>query len=234
MRRHDWQGDDGSQCIEAMLDQRLLETTGAARDEIDPLFAAALFRFLVERYHRDLTTSLHPLLRSREAAEDVVQETWIALYQRMQGQSLPWLKQVRILPWLKSIATKRAYTYQRKYPSPLSLDIDETAPLFEPPISSSQYPEQIVMCESIGNVLRATMKTLPPQEYQVLFLRFFGDRSLKEISQELTIPVNTVKSHLRRGLQHLRERLVEQRITNGDLDFWEPVWESRPLVVLKE
>ena len=158
----------------------------------------------------------------------------MALYRRMQGQSLLWLKQVRILTWLKYIATKRASTYQRKYPSPLSLDIDETAPLFEPSLPPFLYPEQIVMRESIGGVLRATVGALSPRQRQVLWLYYFSARSLEEISQELAIPVNTVKSHHRRGLQRLRELLVEQRVTNGDLDFWEPVSESRPLVLLKE
>jgi RNA polymerase sigma-70 factor, ECF subfamily len=61
---------------------------------------------------------------------------------------------------------------------------------------------------------RATVRTavaeLPEPYREVVALRFFADLSLFEVAEATDRPVNTVKTHLRRGLERLRP-IVERR-----------------------
>jgi RNA polymerase sigma-70 factor (ECF subfamily) len=55
--------------------------------------------------------------------------------------------------------------------------------------------------------VRAALAELAPEEQQALTLAIFQGLTQEEIAQRLTLPLGTVKAHVRRGLLRLRERL---------------------------
>jgi RNA polymerase sigma-70 factor (ECF subfamily) len=57
--------------------------------------------------------------------------------------------------------------------------------------------------------LRSLVTELPPAARAVVLLRFQEDLDPVEIARTLRMPLNTVKSHLRRSLAQLRERMTE-------------------------
>jgi RNA polymerase sigma-70 factor (ECF subfamily) len=59
----------------------------------------------------------------------------------------------------------------------------------------------------LANRLRVLIGELPPHPRAVIVLRYQEDMDPSEISRLLDMPLNTVKSHLRRALEVLRERL---------------------------
>lgn len=59
-------------------------------------------------------------------------------------------------------------------------------------------------------VLAAALRSLPPTQREVLELAFFDERSHTEIAERLGMPLGTVKSHIRRGLDRLRRSLEEE------------------------
>ena len=63
-----------------------------------------------------------------------------------------------------------------------------------------------------GQRLLAELHRLPDIQQQVIILRYYEELSLAEIADMLSIPLGTVKSRLRLGLEHLRQTLeVEER-----------------------
>ena len=65
-------------------------------------------------------------------------------------------------------------------------------------------PDHLELGEEAGRV-RELLEQLQPEKRQVLELTFFHGQSQSEISQQIQLPLGTVKTHARRGLIRLRE-----------------------------
>ena len=58
-------------------------------------------------------------------------------------------------------------------------------------------------------VSREELSTLPGEQYEVLKLAYYGGFTHQEIAEMLELPLGTVKSRMRLGLERLRRRLGE-------------------------
>jgi RNA polymerase sigma-70 factor (ECF subfamily) len=76
------------------------------------------------------------------------------------------------------------------------------ADLPEPSAPAAEIPDPFLEAR-----IRQLMVRLPPAPRVILALRFQEDLDPQEIAEILAIPVNTVKSHLRRAIERLRTRL---------------------------
>ena len=132
-------------------------------------------------------------------AEDVTQEAFVAAYRSVRnyrGDGPP-------RAWLARIATRLAFRrLSRRRPT---LEIDAVSePLSEDPAVEPQHA--VIVAEQRDEVRRAVV-ALPEPYREVVALRFFGELSLAEVADATGRPVNTVKTHLRRGLERLRPLL---------------------------
>jgi len=69
---------------------------------------------------------------------------------------------------------------------------------------------QVVLREDQREVI-AALRTLPARQRECVVLRFYGELSETEIATTIGISVNSVKTHMRRGLAALEARLEEDR-----------------------
>lgn len=132
-------------------------------------------------------------------AEDVTQEAFVAAYRShrsYRGDGPP-------RAWLARIATRLAF--RRLSGRRPTVEIESAAePLATDP--SVEPPHAVIAAERRDEVRRAVVD-LPEPYREVVALRFFGELSLAEVADATGRPVNTVKTHLRRGLERLRPRL---------------------------
>jgi RNA polymerase sigma factor (sigma-70 family) len=159
------------------------------------------FARLVEREGTSVYRACLRILGRPADAEDVAQESLVMAYRSIRG----FRGEGSIRGWLLRVATRQAFRRlsQRR---PLA-DLD-TVP--EPRLADPAADPAAVLTrtESRATVRRA-VADLPEPYREVVALRFFGDLSLAEVADATGRPLNTVKTHLRRGLERLRPALDE-------------------------
>ena len=171
-----------------------------------------------DRHADAIYGSLVRFLGDRESAEDVVQETYLALWQRAHqfdpraGSLLGWLLGIARH---KAIDRFRAASRRPKIVAPWT-DRSESGTRDAPAILSGQTvgtataddnPEDAAAREWTRSVVRTALSTMPDLERQVLQLAYDRGLSQSEIAARLGWPLGTVKTRTRRALASMREAL---------------------------
>ncbi len=133
------------------------------------------------------------MFQDRSRAEDLAQEVFLRLYQNLRRiRSAEHLKH-----WLRQVASRCAIDTLRAASPSAELALDDSP---EPEVRN---PERDPL---LGARLRRLVASLPAESRAVVVLHYQEDLSLVEISEILDVPLNTVKSRLRRALEFLREK----------------------------
>ena len=159
---------------------------------------------LMERYQHRLYRYLLRLVHQPDAAEDLFQQTWVRVMERIASYN----PELKFDGWLFALAHNLAVDYLRRY-RPESLD--EPLPsgdLRSEVIAGSARSalEQLLERERAGGLAEAVAE-LPFSFREVLTLRFEEEMQLEEIAGVLALPLGTVKTRLHRALKHLRRTL---------------------------
>lgn len=160
---------------------------------------------LMDHYGESLMRYLFSILGNRESAEDVFQEVWVKVMENIAQ----FRTEMVFAPWLFRIARNAAYDALKARKRWWSLDSgsgrnpDESIPEMESPVDLGQ---EVILRQTVGRL----MNTLSPDHREVLQLRFFQDLSYEEIAGICRLRLGTVKSRLKRGLEHLAKSLMEE------------------------
>lgn len=136
----------------------------------------------------------------RTAAEDLVQEAFVRLLRaadRIEDES-------RAPAYLRSIVLNLARDHNRR--GLMSLRHRDAERDERPP--ETEVADRIVADAAQATLLDA-LRDLPPRQRDCLVLRFYLELSTTEIADTLSISPNSVKTHCRRGLIALRDRIEE-------------------------
>jgi RNA polymerase sigma-70 factor, ECF subfamily len=112
-------------------------------------------------------------------------------------------------PWLFRIARNVAYDALRRKKRWWSLDTGQSSESGERPVEiadSTDIGHQVVARETVRHLLGL----LAPMYREVLYLRFFQDQSYEEIADLCHLPLGTVKSRLKRGLDSMAGSMMEE------------------------
>jgi RNA polymerase sigma-70 factor, ECF subfamily len=141
------------------------------------------------------------MLNRRDAAEDLAQDVFLQLYRRLGDiESLQHLGF-----WLRRVAANLAIDWLRRRP------YTSTQPLEEGSHVAAQESVEDPLRE---RELQRLMSELSPAARAVMLLRYQEDLDLAEIGAMLDMPVNTVKSHIKRSLTTLRSRMIGARLVD--------------------
>ena len=161
---------------------------------------AAAFAALVRRHQSMVFSLALHALRSRAAAEDLAQEVFLELY-----RSLPRLESpAHVLSWLRRVTSHRCIDELRRLRHRMELPMEGVRERGAPPPAQDPFLEAR---------LQQLVAGLPPRARMVVLLRYQEELEPLEIAETLDMPVNTVKSHLRRSIAVLRACLLKQERT---------------------
>lgn len=162
---------------------------------------------LMERYQHRLYRYLLRLVRQPATAEDLFQQTWLRVMERIRSYD----PRRSFEGWLFALAHNLAIDFLRRHRME-SLDDplpsgDSRSEMLEG--SGPGALEQLLSQERAG-WLADSVAGLPVVFREVLTLRFEEEMRLEEIAAVLTLPLGTVKTRLHRALKHLRQSLEEK------------------------
>ncbi len=170
--------------------QRADDTLSRAKDGDQTAFAELV------REHQAMVFSLaHYFSRDRAAAEDLAQEVFIHLFQHLGSIESP----AHLKFWLRRVTCHRCIDHARKEYKVRTVSVDEAPE----PVAPSDFQDSLMTA-----TLRRIVATLPEKPRLVVMLRYQEDLDPTEIARVLEMPLNTVKSHLRRSLTILREKVT--------------------------
>jgi RNA polymerase sigma factor (sigma-70 family) len=164
---------------------------------------------VVRLFHTDgrsLVRLARLFVDDRDAAEDIVQEAFLRLA-RHAGD----IETVERAPaYLRSIVLNLARDHNRRglvslrHVTTAGHDVDVT----DDP--AGEVADQLARDAAHIRVLEA-VRGLPLRQRDCIALRYLEEYSVEQIAATLGVSENSVKTHLKRGMEHLRERLGESR-----------------------
>jgi RNA polymerase sigma-70 factor (ECF subfamily) len=179
--------------LASLADEDLLAQVGRADDEA--------FAVLYDRHARVAYSLAYRLLGSRESAEDLVQDVFLAVWRGSQSYS-PLRGSVRT--WLLSIVHHRGVDRLRTSSAMARRQealVREEAGRIEP--DAAEAAIGAVEAESV----RRALADLPAEQLDVVRLAYFGGFTHQEIAEALEVPLGTVKSRMRLALERIRRSM---------------------------
>ena len=174
-----------------------------------------------DRFASSIFAAAYRLTSDRGTAEEVVQETFLALWNRAESFDAA---AGSLAAWLHTIARNRAIDRLRaagRRPSLVALS--SSAALDEPPNQALERlvaggavvagatapvsPEAALEAAGLHEAIGAALAGMPDVERMVILLAYQQELSQSEIAERLQWPLGTVKTRTRRALLRLREAL---------------------------
>jgi len=168
----------------------------AVRDARDRSAFARLFDYYAPRLKGFLMKSG----ASSEAAEEVIQDVMLTVW-RKAGQFDPHKSQVS--GWIYQIARNRHVDVLRKTKKPLPEELSL--------VTHDDDASQIIALEQEVDKLKTALGRLKREQRDMIERAFLGEHSHQEISDDTGLPLGTIKSRIRLGLDRLRHELKGMR-----------------------
>lgn len=169
------------------------------------------YRELIRRYERPVFSLVFRMVRDRELAEDLAQDTFIKVLNHIDR----YRPEFKFSSWLFKIANNVAIDHLRKRhvetirmegsPHALTADAIE-ATSFEIESHGESALEEMEAKE-LGSAIERAIARLRPEYRSCILLRHVEGRSYEEIATTLDLPLGTVKTYIHRARHELREAL---------------------------
>jgi len=164
-------------------------------------------RELISRFERQVFSLANRMLRQREDAEDVTQETFVRMFRALDRYDA----NRSFSAWLFTIAARLSIDVIRRRkvrPVPLvRLDTDSQEESIIDVADTAPGPEIVAQHGREEARVQALIDTLPPHYRIVVVMRHQQDLSYEEIAEALHLPLGTVKARIHRARALLAERV---------------------------
>ena len=155
------------------------------------------FNAMVSRYKDRLMNVIGRMLSSQEEAEDIVQETFVRVYQHRQSFNF----QHCFSTWIYTIGLNLARNELRKRRRFKFFDITEMQGGEKELAVEAKIPSRV------PELLSEAVEQLPSKYKEAFLLRDIEEMSYEEVADVLDVPLGTVKSRVNRARLMLREKL---------------------------
>ena len=163
---------------------------------------SAAFGLLVRQHQHTVFSLALRMLSDRHKAEDLAQEVFLQLHKSLASIT----STTHLAFWLRKVTVNRAIDQLRREPKIAASSLEEAQGL----AIETDDPDPL-----LSRRLRALVGQLAPAPRAVLLLRYQEDMDPTQIATALNMSINTVKSHLKRSLAQLRQRMDKAAVFTG-------------------
>lgn len=165
---------------------------------------AGAMRELYDHYGRLAYSLILRIVRNSAAAEDLVQETFLHVWNRMQAFDQ---ERGALGPWVLTVARNRAIDYLRSADGAVSAGAHDLGRL-EHPGQFCDFEDRALSLDRARR-LKDAFEKLTPHQKTVIELAYYEGLSQTEMAERMQQPLGSVKAWVRSALKALREQLTE-------------------------
>ncbi len=174
------------------------------------------YRELLGRYERPVFSLVYRMVRDREHAEDLAQETFVKVFNHLESFN----PKYKFSSWIFKIANNLAIdSLRKKGLQTVSLDgsrhansVDEADATRISIASTDENPEELLEARELGREIERAIGSLRTEYRTAVVLRHVEGRSYEEIAEIMDVPLGTVKTFIHRARMELRELLEHARV----------------------
>jgi RNA polymerase sigma-70 factor (ECF subfamily) len=169
------------------------------------------FEHFVRTYQKKITRIAHRFLRDAGEADCAAQESFLRAYQNLaefrEGSTFEtWLTRICI-NWCKDrLKRRRIVLFFHQAPAPEDEEARGPADLAP---AADPSPERRAAGREIRERLALAMESLSPRQRSIFVMKHFEEMSIPDIAELTGLDTGTIKSHLFRAAQKMRERLAD-------------------------
>ena len=166
---------------------------------------------LIERHSRRVRDYINMMVKDRDVAEDIFQETFIKAVRVIDegrytdnGKFLSWILRIahnQVIDHFRAQRQSKAVTE-----SEAGYDVLGTLRFAERTVEDSMVSDQI------ERDVRALVELLPAEQREVVMLRYFSGLSFKDIAEQTEVSINTALGRMRDALINLRRMIKEKNL----------------------
>jgi RNA polymerase sigma-70 factor (ECF subfamily) len=169
------------------------------------------FRLIVEKYSRALRFHITRMVRDKEIIDDLIQEIFLKAFSNLGSYNTSFA----FSTWLYRIATNHTIDHLRKKKLK-TLSIDEPVQSKDGEMQieiadNSTRADELILNKQRDKIILDALETLPSKYRMVIEMRHMEEKSYQEISEELDLPLGTVKAHIFRARELLYKYLKDKR-----------------------
>ena len=167
-----------------------------SRELVDAALAdKEAFVRIIEKHESMVYSLAYNFFRNRTVAQDIAQDSYLELFRNLGKIETD----VHLGHWLRQTVTRKCIDHTRRQKHRRYQPLEDVQ---EPGVSDRQRDP--ILADALGRKIAA----LPEKMRMVVVLRFQEDLKLNEIAEAMGIPLNTVKTTLRRALGKLRPKVA--------------------------
>ena len=166
---------------------------------------------LIERHSRRVRDYINMMVKDRDLADDIFQETFIKAVRVIdEGR---YTDNGKFLSWILRIAHNQVIDYFRARRQDKSVSESEAG---YDMLGTLRFAERTVedsmVSEQIERDVRALIDLLPPEQREVVMMRYFSGLSFKDIAEQTDVSINTALGRMRYALINLRRMIKEKNL----------------------
>jgi RNA polymerase sigma-70 factor (ECF subfamily) len=191
--------------IKKMTDEQLVDLFASGNNQA--------FDVLLNRHKGRVFTYILLVVRNRDLAEDVFQETFMkAIVTIKQGR---YVDNGKFYAWVTRIAHNLIIDLYRRERNENTVSNEEFAEvdLFNNVRLCDENVEDTLVREQVFTDVRRLMDHLPDNQQEVVRMRYYEDKSFKEIADLTGVSINTALGRMRYAVLNMRRMADEKQIS---------------------